>query len=109
MIIVYSNKKSFETAMKSQNAKKQPRLKNGRFAKPLPKESDLKNSPVVSFSYPRSNAPWNLKDRTVRLISANATHITGLEQTNGGWKYKKFCANKMRHFNIVSFNEKAMS
>ena len=90
-------------------ALKQPRLLDGKFAKPLPKPATVENNPLVTFFYPMSHEPWNSKSRVVRLISANPTHITGLESTGNGWKYKKFLAPKATEFKVLSFNPKAMS
>lgn len=90
-------------------AKRQPRRKDGRFAKPLPKPATVENNPLVAFDYPRSDAPWIVKPRIVRLISTTATHITGLEQVGQGWKYKKFLKPKAKSFQILSFNPQAMA
>jgi len=91
-------------------AKRQPRRKDGRFAKPLPNLTTVaKTNPLVAFDYPRSDAPWIIKPRIVRLISTTATHITGLEQVGQGWKYKKFLKPKAKSFQILSFNPQAMA
>ena len=76
---------------------------------PTPKPAAIEKNPLVTFDYPKSDAPWQIWQRCVRLISADATHYTGLEQTSKGWKYKKFLASKARHFKVVSFNSMAMS
>jgi hypothetical protein len=74
-----------------------------------PKPAAIEKNPLVTFDYPKSDAPWQIWQRCVRLISADATHYTGLEQTSKGWKYKKFLASEARHFKVVSFNSMAMS
>lgn len=80
-------------------------------ANPLvpPKPAAIEKNPLVTFDYPKSDAPWQIWHRCVRLISADATHYTGLEQTPKGWKYKKFLTSKARHLKVVSFNTMAMS
>lgn len=106
MLVIYTLK-SFN---KSIQAKLQKRDRKGRFAKPLPKPSDVENNPLVSFFYPMSSQPWNSRQRTVRLISSTATHFTGLEkQDNGKWKYKKFLQPKAQQFKVLSFNPASMS
>ena len=108
MIFVYSTKalspKAVEklvgvkTLLHTKNsikARNQPRHKDGRFAKPLPKPATVKNNPLVEFFYPMSDNPFMDKSRTVRLISANSTHFTGLEQQdNWKWQYKKFLRSR---------------
>ena len=103
-------KRNIEVKAKlSVKAKRQPRRLDGKFAKPLPKPATVENNPLVTFFYPMSHEPWNSKSRVVRLISANPTHITGLESTGNGWKYKKFLATKAKEMKVMSFNPKAMS
>jgi hypothetical protein len=112
MIIVYAfnglTPKS-RAKLNSLKAQTQPRLRNGRFAKPLPKPAAVENNPLVEFFYPMSDQPWNSKKRLVRLISSTATHFTGLEKTESGWKFKKFLQPKAQQFHVVSFNPKSMS
>jgi len=90
-------------------AKNQARCKDGRFSKPLLKLSSVENNPLVTFEYPRSDAPGEIQPRLVRLISVTSTHITGLERVNDQWKYKKFLVPKTRGLRILSFNAQAMS
>ena len=97
------------TTKLSLKAKAQPRRKDGRFAKPLPKLQSVENNPLVRFDYPNSNAPETIKPRLVRLISVNLTYITGLEHVGNDWKYKKFLADKAKAFKVLSFNPQAMS
>jgi hypothetical protein len=109
-VATVEGKHKLSTCVKlSLKAKRQPRRKDGRFAKPLPKPATVENNPLVAFDYPRSDAPWIIKPRIVRLISATPTHITGLESQPSGWKYKKFLATKAKSFKIMSFNPQAMS
>ena len=106
MLVIYTLK-SFNRSIQ---AKFQKRDRKGRFAKPLPKPSDVENNPLVSFFYPMSSHPWNSRQRTVRLISSTATHFTGLEkQENGKWKYKKFLQPKAQQFKVLAFNPSSMS
>lgn len=115
MIIIYSTKKfhSLVNAKLSIKAKLQPRCKDGcgRFAKPAPapKINAIEKNPLVTFDYPRSDSPWEIKPRLVRLISVSSTHITGLERVGDKWKYKKFLAPKAKAFKILSFNPQAMA
>ena len=112
MIIVYASNgltPKLRAKMNSLKAQIQPRRKDGRFAKPLPKPATVENNPLVTFSYPKSDEPWNFRQRTVRLISSNGVHFTGLEKTEQGWKFKKFLARKARQFTVASFNPKSMS
>lgn len=115
MIIIYSTEKfhSLVNAKLSIKAKLQPRCKDGcgRFAKPAtaPKINAIEKNPLVAFGYPRSDSPWEFKARLVRLISVNATHITGLERVGDKWKYKKFLVPKAKDLSILSFNPQAMA
>ena len=112
MIIVYASNgltPKLRAKINSFKAQMQPRRKDGRFSKPLPKPAAVENNPLVTFFYPMSDQPWNPKKRTVRLISSTATHFTGLEQTDKGWKFKKFLQPKAQQFHVVSFNPKSMS
>ena len=93
----------------SLKAKQQPRRKDGRFLKPLPKAKDIEQNPLVAFDYAPKRVPWAIKPRLVRLISATPTHITGLEKVGDSWKYKKFLTAKAKAFRILSFNPQAMS
>lgn len=95
---------------RSIRAKLQKRDRKGRFTRPLPTARAVEKNPLATFFYPMSSQPWNSLHRTVRLISSNATHFTGLEkQDNGRWKYKKFLQAKASEFHVQSFNPKAMS
>ena len=106
-IIVYSSAKfhGLVNAKLSLKAKRQPRRKDGRFAKPASVENNL----MVQFFYPMSNEPLTSKLRQVRLISSTATHFTGMERVGDKWKFKKYLARKARGFRIVSFNPQSMS
>jgi hypothetical protein len=110
-IIVYSSAKfhGLVNAKLSLKAKRQPRRKDGRFAKPLPKPATVENNLMVQFFYPMSNEPLTSKLRQVRLISSTATHFTGMERVGDKWKFKKYLAPKARGFRIVSFNPQSMS
>jgi hypothetical protein len=105
MIVIYTVSK-FSQSLK---AKLQKRDRKGRFAKPLPKPSDVENNPLATFSYPMSEQPWNSRKRLVRLIAANPKYITGLEHRDSKWKYKKFLQAKATNFQIVSFNPSSVS
>jgi len=111
MIIVYSTKNfhSLVNAKLSLKARHQTRRKDGQFAKPSPKANAIEKNPLVVFDYPRSEAPWEIKPRLVRLISVSSTHITGMERVGDKWKYKKFLAPKAKAFKILSFNPQAMA
>lgn len=112
MIIVYASNgltPKSRAKMNSLKAQIQPRRKDGRFAKSLPKPADVEKNPLVKFFYPVRRQPWNSMKRTVRLISSNGVHFTGLEKTEQGWKFKKFLARKARKFTVASFNPKSMS
>ena len=111
MIIIYSTKKfhSLVNAKLSLKAIHQPRRKDGQFAKPVPKVNAIEKNPLVTFDYPRSDSPWEIKPRLVRLISVSSTHITGLERVGDKWKYKKFLAPKAKAFRILSFNLQSMA
>ena len=103
-VYVISSAKGFSQSIK---AKLQKRDANGRFSKPH------QNHPLVSFYYPMRETPWNSKLRQVRLISATATHLTGLEVTKVGSKYKyqfkKFLQPKVSEFKVQEFNPASMS
>jgi len=113
MIIVYASSKGLTPKLRAKlnsfKAQTQPRRKDGRFAKSLPKPSDVEKNPLVHFTYPSSETPWHMPERTVRLISVTDKYITGLERNGKGWKYKKFLKGKARQLNIVSFNPASMS
>ena len=109
MLVIYTIRQ-FSQSLK---AKLQKRDRKGRFAKPLPKPSDVEKNPLVTFYYPMSDQPWNSKLRQVRLISATSTHITGLEMTKVGnrtrYQFKKFCQPKVSEFKVQAFNPTSMS
>jgi hypothetical protein len=113
MIIVYASAKGLTPKLRAKlnflKARTQPRRKDGRFAKPLPKPSDVEKNPLVTFWYPMSTQPWNSQLRKVRLISSTTAHFTGLENTDNGWKFKKFLQSKAKEFRIASFNPASMS
>ncbi len=115
MIIVYASSKltpTMRARLNSIKAINQPRRKDGRFSKPLPKPSDVEKNPLVQFTYPSSQGPsWHTPERLVRLISVTDKHITGLEKLpdTGKWKYKKFLKGKAGKLNILSFNPVSMS
>ena len=98
--------------LNSLKAKEQPRSKiTGRFLKPLPKPAQVENNPLVMFTYHKDQTSYG-QLHTVRLISANSKYYTGLDLIDmnaNKWQYKKFLANKAKNFQVVSFNEKAMS
>lgn len=111
-IVVYSTKQFSRliNAKLSVKAKLQPRRKDGRFAKPLPKPSGVEKNPLVRFFYQKT--PTDGKLHLVRLISSTDTHFTGLDlvdMNNDKWQYKKFLADKAKNLKIMSFNPQAMS
>ena len=102
--------KAISQFSQSLKAKLQKRDRKGRFAKPLPSSRSVENNPLATFYYPMSSQPWNSRFRTVRVISANYQHLTGLERLDGDkWQYKKFLQSKVSSFHIASFNPKSMS
>lgn len=108
MLVIYTIAQ-FSQSLK---AKLQKRDRKGRFAKPLPTPKAVEKNPLATFFYPMSETPWNSRLRTVRVISANDTHLTALEfrpETAKRWQYKKFLQSKVRDFKLQSFNPKSMS
>ena len=69
-------------------------------------------APLVEFDYPISDQPWQLKQRTVRLIGANGKYLVGLDFTyregKDHWQFKKFLQTKVQHFRVVEFNPSAV-
>jgi hypothetical protein len=65
-------------------------------------------NPLVSFTYPSSDEPWVLKDRTLRLIAANNKYYIGLDIGDKN-RFKKFRRDKARDFKILNFNDAALS
>ena len=106
MLVIYTIAQ-FSQSLK---AKLQKRDRKGRFAKPMPKPSAVEKNPMATFYYPMSDQPWNSRLRTVRVISATPTHLTGLERLKSGkWQYKKFLQAKASGFKVASFNPKSMA
>ena len=106
-----SSKSINNRILNSLKAKAQPRRKDGRFSKPIPKPSQVENNPLVMFTYHKDETSYG-KLHTVRLISANGNYYTGLDLVDmnaNKWQYKKFIAAKAKNFQVMSFNEKAMS
>jgi len=73
----------------------------------------IEKNPLVSFFYPLSSNPGNVKLRQVRLISANPKHLVGLEIVKGEgrtkYHYKKFSQPKVCDLKLEEFNPKSMS
>ena len=95
----------------SVKAQKQPRRKDGRFSKPIPKPSAVEKNPLVSFAYYNNDFSYG-KLHYVRLISADDNYYTGLDLIDMNakkWQYKKFLVKRAKGFRIMEFNSKAMS
>lgn len=109
MIVVYT----LSRLNKSVRAKLQKRNRHGKFVKNKPTATvhSVEKNPLVTFMYPHNGETHTFPlERTVRLISSNSTHFTGLErQTNGKWKFKKYLKPKATRFTVAEFRPESMS
>lgn len=90
-------------------AKAKAKAKN---VKAVPKAKAIENNPLVSFRYVKNDS-WCVPIRTVRLISANAKYLWGLEMKRndeGKMKYlpKRFLRSNVREFTFLKFNTPSM-
>lgn len=105
MLVIYTLK-SFNRSIQ---AKLQKRDRKGRFAKPLPKPSDVENNPLVSFFYDEfPSVEQSSAHRAPHFQHSDPFHWLE-KQENGKWKYKKFLQPKAQQFKVLAFNPSSMS